>query len=538
MNRRYSLSIIIGFLAFFSTQVSLKAQVLKGAEDPAATYQKFESLLQLIDYAYVEDVDQAKIVEDAIINVLKELDPHSTYISKKDIEKTNEPLVGNFEGVGIQFQIYHDTILVVSPVPGGPSDKLGILAGDKIIKINGEDAFGSKINNQYVLDHLRGQKGTKVNVAIFRKGTKGLIDYTIVRDKIPLNSIDATYMVNSEIGYIKLARFARTSADEFRESVIQLRKEGMKNLILDLRNNSGGYLDIAFELSDEFLPAGKLIVYTKGLRSQKQDFIATGKGSFETGKLVILIDEASASASEIVSGAVQDWDRGVIIGRRSFGKGLVQRPFMLPDSSMIRLTTARYYTPSGRCIQKSYENGSEDYYSEVFNRFQHGEMIHADSIKFPDSLRYYTHNKRVVYGGGGIMPDVFIPLDTTFASKYYTDVFRKGLLNEYVIQYIEGSRNELLKAYPNVKVFNTSFKDEKLLDKFVDYAQGKEVPRDDKGLEASGKQIAIVLKGLIARNLYNVSSYFEVIGSSDDDIQRAVEILSSEDMFKKLTISK
>ena len=538
MNRRYSLSIIIGFLAFFGTQVSLKAQVLKGAEDPAATYQKFESLLQLIDYAYVEDVDQAKIVEDAIINVLKELDPHSTYISKKDIEKTNEPLVGNFEGVGIQFQIYHDTILVVSPVPGGPSDKLGILAGDKIIKINGEDAFGSKINNQYVLDHLRGQKGTKVNVAIFRKGTKGLIDYTIVRDKIPLNSIDATYMVNSEIGYIKLARFARTSADEFRESVIQLRKEGMKNLILDLRNNSGGYLDIAFELSDEFLPAGKLIVYTKGLRSQKQDFIATGKGSFETGKLVILIDEASASASEIVSGAVQDWDRGVIIGRRSFGKGLVQRPFMLPDSSMIRLTTARYYTPSGRCIQKSYENGSEDYYSEVFNRFQHGEMIHADSIKFPDSLRYYTHNKRVVYGGGGIMPDVFIPLDTTFASKYYTDVFRKGLLNEYVIQYIEGSRNELLKAYPNVKVFNTSFKDEKLLDKFVDYAQGKEVPRDDKGLEASGKQIAIVLKGLIARNLYNVSSYFEVIGSSDDDIQRAVEILSSEDMFKKLTISK
>jgi carboxyl-terminal processing protease len=538
MIRRYSFSIIIGFLAFFGAQVAIQAQVLKGAEDPAATYQKFESLLQLIDYAYVEDVDQAKIVEDAIINVLKELDPHSTYISKKDIEKTNEPLVGNFEGVGIQFQIYHDTILVVSPVPGGPSDKLGILAGDKIIKINGEDAFGSKINNQYVLDHLRGQKGTKVNVAIYRKGAKDLIDYTIVRDKIPLNSIDATYMVNSDIGYIKLARFARTSADEFRESVIQLRKEGMKNLILDLRNNSGGYLDIAFELSDEFLPAGKLIVYTKGLRSQKQDFIATGKGSFETGKLVILIDEASASASEIVSGAVQDWDRGVIIGRRSFGKGLVQRPFMLPDSSMIRLTTARYYTPSGRCIQKSYENGSEDYYSEVFNRFQHGEMIHADSIKFPDSLRYYTHNKRVVYGGGGIMPDVFIPLDTSFASKYYTDVFRKGLLNEYVIQYIEGSRKELLKAYPNVKVFNTSFKDEKLLDKFVDYAQGKEVPRDDKGLEASGKQIAIVLKGLIARNLYNVSSYFEVIGSSDDDIQRAVEILSSEEMFKKLTISK
>lgn len=246
-----------------------------------------------------------------------------------------------------------------------------------------------------------------------------------MRDKIPLNSIDATYMVNSEIGYVKLARFARTSADEFRESIVQLRKEGMKNLILDLRNNSGGYLDIAFELSDEFLPSGKLIVYTKGLRSPKQDFMATGKGSFENGKLIILIDEASASASEIVSGAVQDWDRGIILGRRSFGKGLVQRPFLLPDSSMIRLTTARYYTPSGRCIQKSYETGSEDYFSEVFTRFEHGEMIHADSIKFPDSLRYYTHNQRVVYGGGGIMPDVFIALDTTFASKYYTDVFEK-----------------------------------------------------------------------------------------------------------------
>ncbi len=520
----------------FSTEG--KTQVFKESEDPRATYQKFESLLQLIDYAYVEDVDDAKIVEDAVINVLKELDPHSTYISKKDIDRTNEPLVGNFDGVGIQFQLYHDTILVVSPVPGGPSDKLGILAGDKIIKINGEEAFGSKINNQYVLDHLRGPKGTKVKVDIFRKGTKGLIEYTIVRDKIPLNSIDATYMVNSEIGYVKLARFARTSADEFRESIVQLRKEGMKNLILDLRNNSGGYLDIAFELSDEFLPSGKLIVYTKGLRSPKQDFMATGKGSFENGKLIILIDEASASASEIVSGAVQDWDRGIILGRRSFGKGLVQRPFLLPDSSMIRLTTARYYTPSGRCIQKSYETGSEDYFSEVFTRFEHGEMIHADSIKFPDSLRYYTHNQRVVYGGGGIMPDVFIALDTTFASKYYTDVFRKGLLNEFVLQYVEGTRNELLKTYPNIKVFNSGFNDTKLLDEFVEYAQTKEVPKDEKGLEASGKQISIVLKGLIARNLYNVSAYFEVIGSSDDDIIKAVEILKNEDMFKKLTLAR
>ncbi len=525
-------SLLLVLLAFSSFQ-TVKAQ--HSEVDPNQTYMKFDRLLQLIEYAYVESVDQPKLVEDAVINVLKELDPHSTYISKKDIDRTNEPLVGNFEGVGIQFQIFHDTILVVSPVPGGPADRLGIHAGDKIIRINGEDAFGSKINNQYVMDHLRGPKGTKVTVGIYRKGSSGLIDYTIVRDKIPLNSIDATYMVTQDVGYVKLARFARTSADEFRESVAQLRKEGMKDLILDLRNNSGGYLDIAFELADEFLPAGKLIVYTKGLRSPKQDFMATGKGSFENGKLIVLIDEASASASEIVAGAIQDWDRGVILGRRSFGKGLVQRPFLLPDSSMIRLTTARYYTPSGRCIQKSYENGTDDYFSEVFNRYKHGEMIHADSIRLPDSLRYFTHNKRVVYGGGGIMPDVFIPLDTTFITNYYTEIFRKGLLNDYVLQYLESRRPELLSAYPNIKVFTSRFNDDKLLDQFVDFAAAKEVPRDEKGLEASGKQILAVLKGLIARNLYNVSAYFEVVGSTDDDLQQAVKVLGNDEMFRKLT---
>ncbi|MBK7214247.1 MAG: S41 family peptidase [Bacteroidales bacterium] len=516
----------------------MNAQISKNSPDPAKTYQKFETLLQLIEYAYVENVDQPQIVEDAIINVLKELDPHSTYISKKDIEKTNEPLVGNFEGVGIQFQIFHDTILVVSPVPGGPSDKLGIQAGDKIIKINGENAFGSKINNQYVLDHLRGPKGSKVTVEILRRGTKGLIEYPIIRDKIPLNSLDASYMVTPEIGYIKLARFARTSADEFRDATAQLRKQGMKNMILDLRNNSGGYLDIAFELADEFLPSGKLIVYTKGLHSPKQDFIATGKGSFESGKLVVLIDEASASASEIVSGAIQDWDRGLIVGRRSFGKGLVQRPFMLSDSSMIRLTTARYYTPTGRCIQKSYEKGSEDYFGEVFNRYQHGEMIHADSIKLPDSLKYFTHNKRVVYGGGGIMPDVFIPLDTTFISTYYTDIYRKGLLNDYVLQYIEGRRADLLAQFPDIKTFLSKYSDPNMLDKFAEYAASKEVPRDDKGLAASGKQITIVLEALLARNLYNVNAYFEVIGSTDDDVMKSVEILQNEELFRKYTTAR
>jgi len=529
-----SFSLIVSLLLIQSFSAS--AQLKQKSVDPKETTMKFNTLMQLINYYYVEDVDQPKLTEEAIIAVLKELDPHSVYISKKDVEKTNEPLVGNFEGVGIQFQIYKDTILVISPVPGGPSDKLGILAGDKIIKINNEDAFGKKVNNQYVLDHLRGPKGSKVVVAIFRKGRKDLIDYTITRDKIPLNSIDASYMVTDNIGYIKLSRFAATSADEFIDAANELKKQGMKNLVFDLRGNSGGYLNIAFDLADQFLPAGKLVVYTKGLHSPKQDFVATSNGTFETGKLVVLIDEGSASASEIVSGAVQDWDRGLIIGRRSFGKGLVQRPYLLPDSSMVRITTARYYTPSGRCIQKSYEDGEEDYRDEVFNRYKHGEMIHADSIKFPDSLRYFTQNKRVVYGGGGIMPDYFIPLDTTFASRYYTDIFRKGLLNEFTVQYIESRRKDLLAAYPEIKAFKKGFSDDqKLLDEFIAFAETKEVPRNDKDIEASGLQIKTVLKALIARNLYNLNAYFEVVSVTDDELNKAIEVIKNDTLFRKLS---
>ncbi len=527
-------SIIIAIILFVS--ISATAQLKQKSADPKETTMKFNTLMQLITYYYVEDVDQPKLTEEAIMAVLKELDPHSVYISKKDVEKTNEPLVGNFDGVGIQFQLYKDTILVVSPVPGGPSEKLGILDGDKIIKINNEDAFGKKINNQYVLDHLRGPRGSKVEVSIFRKGRKELIDYTITRDKIPINSIDASYMLNDIIGYIKLSRFAATSADEFIDAALALKKAGMKNLVFDLRGNSGGYLNVAVDLADQFLPNGKLVVYTKGIRSPKQDYVATSNGTFETGKLVVLIDERSASASEIVSGAVQDWDRGLILGRRSFGKGLVQRPYMLPDSSMVRITTARYYTPSGRCIQKPYADGEEDYRDEIFNRYKHGEMVHADSIKFPDSLRYFTQNKRVVYGGGGVMPDYFIPQDTSFLSRYYEDIFRKGLLNEFTVQYIETKRKDLLQTYPDLASFKKGFgNDKQLLDEFVAFAETKEVPRKEKDLEVSGSQIQTVLKALIARNLYNLNGYFEVIGSSDDDLIKAIEVIKNDAMFKKLS---
>lgn len=530
-------SLLLSFLLFISIDIS--AQLKQKSVDLKATTMKFNTLMQLINYYYVEDVDQPKLTEDAIIAVLKELDPHSVYISKDEVEKTNEPLVGNFDGVGIQFQIYKDTILVISPVPGGPSDKLGILAGDKIIKINNEDAFGKKVTNQYVLDHLRGPRGTKVDVAIFRKGRKEFIDYTITRDKIPLNSIDASYMLTDNIGYIKLSRFAATSTDEFIDAANGLKKQGMKNLIFDLRGNSGGYLNIAFDLADQFLPAGKLVVYTKGARSPKQDFIATSSGTFEKGKLVVLIDEGSASASEIVAGAVQDWDRGLIIGRRSFGKGLVQRPYLLPDSSMVRITTARYYTPSGRCIQKPYDDGDEAYSEDLMKRFKHGELYHSDSIKFPDSLKYFTQNKRIVYGGGGVMPDYFIPLDTTFASKYYTDIFRKGLLNDFTVQYIESHRKDLLKSYSDIKTFKNGFTDDqKLLDEFVAFAESKEVPRNDKDLEASGLQIKTVLKALIARNLFNLNAYFEIVSTTDDELNKAVDVIKNDSLFQKLSQGK
>ena len=534
-----SSSYLFIFFILLLISTNVEAQLKQKSVDPKETTLKFNTLMQLINYYYVEEVDQPQLTEEAIVAVLKELDPHSVYISKKDVEKTNEPLVGNFEGVGIQFQLYKDTILVISPVPGGPSEKLGILAGDKIIKINGEDAFGKKVNNQYVLDRLRGPKGSKVEVAIYRKGRKDLIDFSITRDKIPLNSIDASYMLTDNIGYIKLSRFAATSADEFVDAAKDLQKQGMKSLVFDLRGNTGGYLNIAFDLADQFLPSGKLVVYTKGLRAPKQDFIATSDGTFETGKLVVLIDEGSASASEIVAGAVQDWDRGLLLGRRSFGKGLVQRPYMLPDSSMVRITTARYYTPSGRCIQKSYEDGKEDYQDEVYNRYKHGELVHADSIKFPDSLRYYTHNKRVVYGGGGVMPDYFIPLDTSFMSDYYTDIFRKGLLNEFTVQYIETKRKEMLVQYPDIKSFKAGFTDDqKLLNEFVAFAEKKEVPRNDKDIEVSGLQIKTVLKALIARNLFNMNAYFQMASATDDELIKAIEVIQNDSMFRKLALAK
>lgn len=499
--------------------------------------QKMITAMQIIDLAYVDSVDMDKVVAGAIEKSLRDLDPHSAYLSKEEVEKANEPLEGSFEGIGITFQIFEDTILVISPVPGGPSDKLGILAGDKIVKINDEEATGEDIDNEWVMEHLRGKKGTSVLVSIYRNGKKDLLVYNIVRDKIPLNSIDATFMAAPGIGYIRLNRFSKTSVEEFTKAVDELRAEGMVKLILDLRGNSGGYLNTAIELSDEFLATGKLIVYTEGLHSPKQDFYATSAGEFEKGQLVVIIDEASASASEIVSGAVQDWDRGVVIGRRSFGKGLVQRPFNLPDGSVMRLTTARYYTPTGRCIQRPYENGTEDYYKDFYGRFEHGEFEVADSIHFPDSLKYETPNGRIVYGGGGIMPDVFIPWDSTMFSDYYVELRRKGVVNDFSLKFVDNHRGEMFEKYPTLDAFSKDFViDDEIIGQFKALAEKEGVAFDEKGWEASEELITLQIKALIARTLWDVSAFYEIMSGIDNEFKKAVNLLEDPEKFRKLNI--
>ncbi len=499
--------------------------------------EKIGAAIQMIDYFYVDSVKQEKLVEDAIIGMLENLDPHSVYISKSELKEMNEPLVGNFEGVGIQFNVLFDTITVISPISGGPSEKLGIQSGDKIVKIDGQNVAGIKIKNDDVIKKLRGAKGTKVNVSIFRKGTKELIEYTIVRDKIPLFSIDASYMATPTVGYIKVNRFAQTTMDEFSEALRKLKLSGAKDLILDLDDNGGGYLNMAFELADEFLGANKLIVYTEGIKSPKKTYVATSKGEFEKGKLVVLVDEGSASASEIVSGAIQDWDRGLIIGRRTFGKGLVQNQMPLPDGAAIRLTIARYYTPVGRSIQKSYKDGLESYMSDLNNRFKHGEFMNQDSIKLPDSLKFYTPNKRVVYGGGGIMPDIFIPLDTTKSSHYFSELIRKGVINQYSLSFVDKKRGELSKKYPDFETFKSTFVvDDAMIADLMAAADKEGIKRDEKGFERANQTIRVQIKALIARDLWKIDNFFEIINELNDSYRKALDVLK-DDTMKKLKIN-
>ncbi len=501
---------------------------------------KFDAMMQYINYYYVDSADENKVVEDAIVAVLKELDPHSVYIAKEELKKMNEPLVGNFEGIGIQYNILHDTLMVVSPISGGPSEKVGLMAGDKIIEVDTQNIAGIGIQNSDVQKKLRGKKGTKVNLGIMRKNKSELLKFTITRDKIPIFSVDASYMATDEIGYIKINRFAQNTIQEFKTGLAKLHKQEMKHLIIDLRGNGGGYLRTAIQLSDELLSDKKLIVYTEGSKSTKQEYYTTSKGGFETGKLVILIDEGSASASEIVSGAIQDYDRGLVIGRRSFGKGLVQKPFPLPDGSAIRLTVARYYTPSGRCIQRPYENGKEAYYKEFVRRFENGEYMNEDSISLPDSLKFKTINsQRTVYGGGGIMPDVFVPIDTTLTSEYFGKINRKGLFNEFTLDYMNQHRAELEAKYLTVKTFKSDFNAEsELLENFIVFAEKNEVERNEEEIATSKRLITIRLKALIARNLWDTSAFFEIANELNDSYLKAIEEINSNSFKKEKLVYK
>lgn len=501
---------------------------------------KLDKALRLIDSYYVDSVNQNSLVEDAIIGVLKDLDPHSVYISKEEVKEMNEPLVGNFEGIGIQFNLLFDTIFVISPISGGPSEKLGIRAGDRIILIDGENVAGVKITNNGVRERLLGKKGTKVEVSVKRRGVGELLDFTITRDKIPIFSLDASYMVNKEIGYLRFNRFSATTMKEFDEAIGELHNQGMESLILDLRGNGGGLLDAAVNMADEFLEKGKLIVYMKGTKMPQQDFIASASGKNENGRVVVLVDEGSASSSEIVTGAIQDWDRGLVIGRRSFGKGLVQRPFYLPDGSVIRLTIARYYTPSGRLIQKSYKEGYDDYLNDMNNRFSHGELISADSIHFPDSLKYYTKiNKRPVYGGGGIMPDIFVPMDTTVNYSYFNTLVRKGVITNFVLSFVDKNRKRIEKEYLKFTSYKSDFEvDNEMLDHLLEMADSEGLERNEEAFTSAKKQIELTIKALIARDIWDMSEYFEIMNTGDDGFKKAVKVLEDRNLFDQRLAEK
>jgi len=527
----FYLKAVLAFILPFLTISFANAQ-------SSAQSQKLDALLNMISYAYVDTVNQEQITDDAIRQLLKELDPHSVYIPASELKETNEPLVGKFEGVGIQFSIQEDTIMVTQTISGGPSEKLGIRSGDRIVKIDDQNVANVKIANSDVMKKLRGDKGTKVKVSIYRRSSPELIDYTITRDKIPLFSVEASYQAAPGVGYIKISRFADTTVDEFKEALTKLKAENnIQSLILDLTGNGGGYLNRAIELADEFLTTGKKIVYTEGRNAMRQESYSTSIGGWEKGKLIVLVDENSASASEIVSGAVQDWDRALIIGRRTFAKGLVQKPFPLPDGSAVRLTIARYYTPSGRCIQKHYEPGDENYEMDLGNRYLHGELYSADSIKFVDSLKYNTNAGRVVYGGGGIMPDIFVPLDTSMSSKYYDELRRKNVLAEFTFNYTDDNRADLKKMYPDMTSFKKNFNIQgDVMSKFVAFADKKGVKYDEENYKRSEKMLSAQVKGLIARDLYGMAAYYYVVNEINPFYIKALESLENNS-FEKMKIA-
>lgn len=482
-----------------------------------------------INNYYVDSVDTEKLVEDAIRGMIEKLDPHSAYSTAEQTKRLNEPLQGSFDGIGIQFNILDDTLMVIQTITGGPSEKAGVMAGDRIISVGDTAIAGVKMPQEDIMKRLRGPRGTKAHLGIVREGIDETIYIDVIRDKIPLNSVDAAFMVTPHTGLIRFSNFAATTYDEVVEAIRKLKAQGMKNLILDVTQNGGGFLQAAAEIASELLPKDDLIVYTQGRAIQPQSFFSRGGSAFQDGKVIVLVDEYSASAAEILAGAIQDQDRGLVVGRRTFGKGLVQRPVDLPDGSMIRLTIAKYYTPSGRCIQKPYEKGKQqEYRMDVINRFNHGELTNADSIHFPDSLRFQTLKKgRTVYGGGGIMPDYFVPLDTTKNTSLYRQIVAKRILIDANLRYLAKHRNELKQKFPTFEDFRRNYKvSDDLIANIL--AEAKKVLKEKYTKDEEQKTTELLkrmLRALAARDLWDMNEYFAIIYEDDDIVNKAIQLM-------------
>ncbi|MDE7397603.1 MAG: S41 family peptidase [Muribaculum sp.] len=534
-NKLFQLIIFLGILFAVADASVAKADNIR----QLSPVQKLQFAESLISRFYVEDVRQDTIVDEAIRAMLKTLDPHSTYSDAEETRELTEPLSGNFSGIGVSFNMLTDTLYVISTISGGPAERSGILPGDRIIQVEDTVIAGVKMKQQRVMKMLRGPKGTRVAVKVKRGSQPELIDYIITRDDIPIYSVDASYMAEPSIGYIRISRFAETTGNEFAAALDSLQRLGMKKLILDLTNNTGGYLGAAVEVADHFLRRGDLVVYTEGLHSPYSAYTAKGSTSKFDGPVVVMVNQNSASASEILAGAIQDHDRGVVVGRRTFGKGLVQRPFPFPDGSMIRLTTARYYTPSGRSIQKPYTKGDDsEYRNDIRERLSSGELMHGDSIHVTDSLRYTTlRAMRPVYGGGGILPDKFVALDTVWYTPYARKLLAKGIFTLYVQNYMDKNREKIAVEYPDAESFVRNFEvSDSMLDEFISKATAEGIEFEEEDYNRSREYIVTTLKALLARDLYDTSASYKVSNMSDPIYRQAIELLVSPDEYNKLLL--
>lgn len=538
------------FKILFTVLLAIGCHMGAHASVTYSDLQKLQMTVVAIDRYYVDTVNADKLIDNAINGMLEKLDPHSKYIPKSEVQKMNEPLDGKFEGIGVVFQMMEDTLLVIQTISGGPSEKVGIFAGDRIVYVNDTTIAGVNMQNTDIMKKLRGPKGTSVNVKILRRGVKELIEFKIIRDVIPIYSIDAAYMVDDKIGYIKVNKFSETTLQEFNEAMDKLKAKGMKSLILDLQDNGGGYLKTAVQLASTILPSNKLVVYSEGVSQPRETFTTTGKPSFEKGEVVVLVNESSASASEILSGSIQDWDRGLIVGRRTFGKGLVQKPIPLPDGAQIRLTVAQYFIPSGRCVQRPYKDNLKNYDKDFIERYNRGELMHEDSISFPDSLKYFTlEKKRPVYGGGGIMPDLFVPLDTTKYTKYHRNLAAKNVLNNFVLNYLDNNRSSLEKKY-NVKgnekkkeagftEFNRTFAiSDNDLKEITDAGEKEKVEFDEEQFKQSKALIKKQVKAMIARDLWNTNEYYQIMNDENPIYLKGVEALKNKALYDRGMSSK